>query len=293
MKITLSTWLNIALVVILMSSVFFMNTTADIEQTSINPYDPWYDLNDDGVIDIFDVVIVASRFNTEGTPINKTELLELNATVPELEARVGMLEAFIGIPNGLFEFDPAGFSFDSISYWNHSSYDSYGATYDEILEIVDNYYFSGSNSVYSWIQSNTGTPLHDSAVFQNLWTKYPVATASDYITLWVSGQGYTTSSRYRWYISLILTDGTNTYSEKLREKDVEPMHPDDYDNYNATATGADGNTWKRYTRLIPDYLDKSNLTVIIQHSQSSWDYSSTSSWYHLDSVYFSNSQGNP
>lgn len=76
MKIILLMWLNIALVVTFASSLFFMNTTAD--EQAVNPYDPWYDLDDDGDIDIFDVVKVASQFNTKGTPINKTELLYNN-----------------------------------------------------------------------------------------------------------------------------------------------------------------------------------------------------------------------
>ncbi len=48
-------------------------------------YDPWIDTNDDGIIDIVDVAIMASIYGTEGTPINKTELLL------ELEARLDSL----------------------------------------------------------------------------------------------------------------------------------------------------------------------------------------------------------
>lgn len=57
------------------------------------PYDPWYDLNDDGAINILDMKLVKLAFGSSGTPINKTALLlELNASVAELEARVGAIE---------------------------------------------------------------------------------------------------------------------------------------------------------------------------------------------------------
>jgi hypothetical protein len=40
-------------------------------------YDPLVDINDDGRIDILDITSLAVRFNTEGTPINKTLLTEI------------------------------------------------------------------------------------------------------------------------------------------------------------------------------------------------------------------------
>jgi len=52
----------------------------------VGDYDPWADLNDDGKIDMRDVYVVARKFGTTGTPINKTALLlELNATVHDLK----------------------------------------------------------------------------------------------------------------------------------------------------------------------------------------------------------------
>jgi len=43
-------------------------------------FNPWADLNDDGIVDIFDAIILSNAFETSGTPINKTALLN------ELEA---------------------------------------------------------------------------------------------------------------------------------------------------------------------------------------------------------------
>lgn len=59
-------------------------------------YDAWVDLNDDGVIDIFDAIILANAFGTSGTPINKTDVLidlqqkvdSLNNTLNELQSDI-------------------------------------------------------------------------------------------------------------------------------------------------------------------------------------------------------------
>jgi len=72
----------------LLSSVFFVGVTA-VE----NPYDHWLDVNDDGEIDIFDVVKVAGAYGTTGTPINKTELLlEMTQKIENLTTRLEILE---------------------------------------------------------------------------------------------------------------------------------------------------------------------------------------------------------
>jgi len=60
---------------------------------SVGDYDPWSDINDDGMIDIRDVTDVAKRYGSYGTAINKTALLlYLNETVREHEERIMNLE---------------------------------------------------------------------------------------------------------------------------------------------------------------------------------------------------------
>lgn len=55
-------------------------------------YNAWADLNDDGIIDIFDIATVAVVFGTTGTPINKTALLyEVNATFTQLRSKIDSL----------------------------------------------------------------------------------------------------------------------------------------------------------------------------------------------------------
>ena len=58
-------------------------------QSGIAEYDPWMDINDDGIIDIFDLTALALCFGTEGEPMNKTELLlSLLSQMENLSARV-------------------------------------------------------------------------------------------------------------------------------------------------------------------------------------------------------------
>jgi hypothetical protein len=72
-------------------------------QTSKLKYDPWKDINDDGKIDIVDIVSLASIYGARGTPINKTALLlelltkitSLNASVVELQSRLDSLNRTI------------------------------------------------------------------------------------------------------------------------------------------------------------------------------------------------------
>ena len=80
------------LVTFCLTSTLFMIVPIN-SQTETPEYDPWVDLNDDGTIDIFDIVKVAVAFGAEGTPINKTALLlELEARIDALNATVMALE---------------------------------------------------------------------------------------------------------------------------------------------------------------------------------------------------------
>jgi len=73
----------VTLAVVLVTMFMFVGVT------SSTPYDPWYDFDDDGDIDIYDIVDIAGRYGTVGIPINKTELLlELQARMDALNATV-------------------------------------------------------------------------------------------------------------------------------------------------------------------------------------------------------------
>lgn len=93
-------------------------TRSQSNTTSTTNYDPWVDVNDDGFIDIFDIVYIATTaFGTSGTPINKTALLlelmarleSLNASLIELESRVASLEKRVP-QKGRISVSPSAFS---------------------------------------------------------------------------------------------------------------------------------------------------------------------------------------
>jgi len=75
---------SIGIVSILLGSLFYYNI---VQGQGVGDYDPWADINDDGKIDMRDVYVVARKFGTTGTPINKTALLL------ELLRRIELLEA--------------------------------------------------------------------------------------------------------------------------------------------------------------------------------------------------------
>ena len=82
----------------LLIPMFVSATTSVSEPIGPLPYDPWADLNDDGLIDIDDVMEPALRFGATGTPINKTALLlELQSKVDALNStRDGVERYFLG-----------------------------------------------------------------------------------------------------------------------------------------------------------------------------------------------------
>jgi len=55
-------------------------------------YSPWGDLNDDGVINIFDIVWLTGRYKETGTPVNKTALLyNVSDTFTEILSQIDYL----------------------------------------------------------------------------------------------------------------------------------------------------------------------------------------------------------
>jgi len=88
--------LNIVLTIVLLTSLLVNVSLNRSGIASTDEYDPWVDMNDDGIIDIFDLVTLAQRFGTIGTPINKTALLlELQSRIDSLNASLLDLEAFL------------------------------------------------------------------------------------------------------------------------------------------------------------------------------------------------------
>jgi hypothetical protein len=112
--------------------VFCLTATLLVGVTSSADYDPWCDINDDGLIDIVDLVNLAIRFGGEGTPINKTALLlKVNATFTQLLAEIDSLNAslkalktggFIGAPAWDSQWQPI-VKGDTFFYHNQNTTD--------------------------------------------------------------------------------------------------------------------------------------------------------------------------
>jgi len=95
-------------------AIVFVASFLFVGLTSSTPYDPWYDFNSNGEIDIFDIVDIAGRYGTTGTPINTTELLlELQARIDELEVIVASHKECV-VVTGSIHFDGNG-AYDAIT----------------------------------------------------------------------------------------------------------------------------------------------------------------------------------
>ena len=87
---------------LIISSLFLVNVSiSDFPPDPEGEYSPWGDLNDDGNIDLFDIVWIAGRYGTTGTPMNKTELVGLEDRVAALETRLPK-KGYISVPPAAF-----------------------------------------------------------------------------------------------------------------------------------------------------------------------------------------------
>jgi len=87
-------WKNYLVAVLLCSMILALAFIQNSGSQTTFQYDPWADINDDGIIDIFDLVNLANKYGTTGDPVNKTALLyNVNATLTELLSRIDRLNA--------------------------------------------------------------------------------------------------------------------------------------------------------------------------------------------------------
>ena len=100
----------------LTSTIFMVATSRSAE------YDPWVDINDDGKIDIFDVVGMTSRYAATGDPTKNVTVANWpsNKLAYSIETSVG---GFAGFQSPYIQV--AGYSKISICIWNDAADDQY------------------------------------------------------------------------------------------------------------------------------------------------------------------------
>jgi len=147
---------------------FCLTATLLVGVTSSAEYDPWCDINDDGLIDIVDIVSLAIRFGEEGTPINKTALLlelqdridSLNGT---LEIRIPK-KGYLSVPAAAFV--PCGTTYDWCNY---------GTT-------LRNYDTAGWAVFYAAVYFPQGVTI------KNLTAYWYDNSTDDYVSCWLARQ---------------------------------------------------------------------------------------------------------
>src|SRR4030042_1761121 len=80
---------------VVLGLILSLTAIRTVGSPGVGEYDPLADVNDDGVVDIFDIAQVALAFGTTGTPINETAWLELNATLTEVLSKIDELNMSI------------------------------------------------------------------------------------------------------------------------------------------------------------------------------------------------------
>ena len=105
MKMTHSKLLNIVLVTVLATSLFFISTTASTAE-----YNPWSDIDGDGDIDIYDVVRVTGIYHTSGDPTRNVTItnwpdfiVNLHTSTQPLILKGLAFESLEGLSYRLFE----------------------------------------------------------------------------------------------------------------------------------------------------------------------------------------------
>ena len=73
----------------LLSSVYFVGFTSSINDCPLAGYCPWDDLDDDGDIDIFDIVDIAGRYGTSGEPLLGKAAIEYDSGWVDITDRAG------------------------------------------------------------------------------------------------------------------------------------------------------------------------------------------------------------
>lgn len=139
------------------------------------------------------------------------------------------------------------------------------------LEKSDVAYYEGSHSLYGRAYFRTTeyiVVIPSGVVYTWAHSEYVNASYATTATIFMRDISVKHPPGWGWntYIQLVLDDGVNHVTHNLYQHGQTIR----YNTYDATALGADGQTWYRYTRDIPSNLDKTHLRVSILWIASSW-----------------------
>ncbi len=203
------------------------------------------------------------------------------------------------VQNFDFELDPDGTVHPNITSWTKDFYahndcgqrgnSPYG---EHALNVSAQRSFSGTKAIYSYSRNAGGgggcyADPNSRHTTVDLISTVPYITAGSNLHIWRSTIGYTTSSRWNFNISVIISDGVLTQYQLMTCRawgGSEGCAGNFQDTADMTAAGSDGQTWYRHTIAIPPAMDHNNITVTIRHDQDSWDGTSAGSWFYYDLV---------
>jgi hypothetical protein len=211
---------SLALAAMLILLALLVGATSSVSTTGIHDYDPWCDFDDDGDIDIFDIVEIANRYGSTGVPVNKTALLynvsatlnmllnkisELNSTVMHQQTVINSLNNTMVYLNetvtllnstGLRapDYDSGWGSWPAGNYFTHNL-----NTTDLLVYFVGRYNSDGYNVAHQYSYGSQWDPRYGESELGAWW-----ATSNTTIVLFRGSHDFA-SSPYPWdYVRVLI-----------------------------------------------------------------------------------------
>jgi hypothetical protein len=137
--------------------------------------------------------------------------------------------------------------------------------------------YSGTKSLYSFAKVTSGnnlSPTNTRLATNEIYTTPQFAGGTTQFYIWLSSVSFTTSSRWSYSVSALITDGIllqNTVLACQAWGNQEGCLGNSQNNSDTTVIGSDGQSWYRYTVTIPGGMNLSNLQLKIRHTQDAWD----------------------
>jgi len=196
-------------------------------------YDPWRDLNDDGINDVNDLYILASIYGTSGTPLNKTALLlELQSKVDSLnqtlETRIPK-KGYISVP--ACAFVPSNSSQRVIYPWHALyNYESTGVICYGSVQLPHE--ATVTNVTFYWYDSGAYSMMFELLRYNQThnpqtmaWTTSPGEPGNGYSYDDTIAYATVDNSRYAYYLEVSIPNSTSHTDYYFRYAIIEYEYP--------------------------------------------------------------------